>query len=120
MPMNCPVCSAPALPIDGACVFCHAPMADPQNPDELLEYLAEHIPLARAKRGHLNRGPVTELAIEAHGRTFRARVKDGALELAPAVDLPAWVDLLLTRLSDAATADHDLRRAVLRSGWALR
>jgi hypothetical protein len=36
------------------------------------------------------------------------------------VDLTAWVDLLLTKLSDAAAANHDLRRAVLRSGWALR
>lgn len=120
MALNCPVCSAPALSIDGACVFCHAPMAEPQNPDELLEYLAEHIPIARAKRGHLNRGPITELAIEAHGRTFRARVKNDDLELAPPVDLAAWVDLLLTKLSDAAAADHDVRRAVLRSGWALR
>lgn len=95
-------------------------MAERQDTDELLEYLAEHIPLARAKRGHMNRGPITELAIEAEGRTFRARIKNEDLELAPAVDLAAWVDLLLTRLSDLAAGDHDLRRAVLRSGWALR
>jgi hypothetical protein len=36
------------------------------------------------------------------------------------VDLTAWVDLLLTKLSDAAAVNPDLRRAVLRSGWALR
>jgi hypothetical protein len=36
------------------------------------------------------------------------------------VHLTAWVDLLLTKLSDAAAVDADLRRAVLRSGWALR
>jgi hypothetical protein len=47
-------------------------------------------------------------------------VRNEALELAPAVELAAWVDLLLTKLSDAAAIDHDLRRAVLRSGWALR
>jgi hypothetical protein len=40
--------------------------------------------------------------------------------MVPPVDLTAWVDLLLTKLSDAAAGNHDLRRAVLRSGWALR
>lgn len=118
--MNCPVCSAPALPIDDACVFCHAPLTERDEPAELLDYLAERIPIAHAKRGHLNRGPITEVAIDVGGRSFRARVKSDALELAPPVELAAWVDLLLTKLSDEAAADHDLRRAVLRSGWALR
>lgn len=118
--MNCPVCSAPALPIDDACVFCHAPLTERDQPLELLDYLVERLPIAHAKRGHLNRGPVTEVAIDIDGRSFRARVKSDALELAPSVELAAWVDLLLTKLSDAAAADHDLRRAVLRSGWALR
>lgn len=118
--MNCPVCSAPALPIDDACVFCHAPLSDRDEPSELLDYLAERLPIAHAKRGHLNRGPVTEVSIDVDGRSFRARVKSDELEVAPAVELAAWVDLLLTKLSDAAAADHELRRAVLRSGWALR
>ena len=90
------------------------------EPAELLEYLVERIPTARIKRGHLNRGPITELAIEAAGRTFRAHWKNSELVVEPPVRLTAWVDLLLTRLSDAAAADADLRRAVLRSGWALR
>jgi hypothetical protein len=38
----------------------------------------------------------------------------------PPVHITAWVDLLLNRLSDAAATDADLRRAYLRSGWALR
>jgi hypothetical protein len=118
--MNCTVCSAPALPIDDACVFCHAPLVEHDPPEELLDYIAERVPIAHARRGHLNRGPVTEVAIDVEGRTFRARVKSEGLELAPPVELSAWVDLLLTRLSDAAAGDHDLRRAVLRSGWALR
>ena len=118
--MNCPVCSAPALPIDDACVFCHAPLADRDEASELLEYLVERLPIAHAKRGHLNRGPVTELSIDVDGRSFRARVKSDAVEVAPAVELAAWVDLLLTKLSDAAAGDYELRRAVLRSGWALR
>src|SRR5438105_14068267 len=118
--MNCTVCSAPALPIVAACVFCHAPLVESDEPDELLDYLVERIPIAQVKRGHLNRGPITELAIDVDGRSFRARFKNEVLELAPAVELAAWVDLLLVKLSDASAGDHDLRRAVLRSGWALR
>jgi hypothetical protein len=118
--MNCPVCSAPALALEGACVFCHSPMGDDEDTSELLDYLIERVPLARAKHGHLNRGPITEVMIDVDGRTFRARVKDAALELSPAVRLSAWVDLLLTKLSDAAAHDADLRRSYLRSGWALR
>jgi len=108
------------LPIDEACVFCHAPLVERDEPLELLDYLVERLPIAHAKRGHLNRGPITEVLIDIDGRSFRARVRNEALELAPAVELSAWVDLLLTKLSDAAAIDHDLRRAVLRSGWALR
>src|SRR5213592_432952 len=118
--MNCTVCSAPALPIDDAYVSCHAHLAEHDQPDELLDYLVERLPIAQAKLGHLNRGPITELSIDVDGRSFRARVKNEVLELAPAVELAAWVDLLLTKLTDAAAGDHDLRRAVLRSGWALR
>ena len=101
-------------------MFCHAPLVERDEPLELLDYLVERLPIAHAKRGHLNRGPITELLIDIDGRSFRARVRNEALELAPAVELAAWVDLLLTKLSDAAAIDHDLRRAVLRSGWALR
>jgi len=101
-------------------VFCHAPLVERDEPLELLDYLVERLPIAHAKRGHLNRGPITEVLIDIDGRSFRARVRNEALELAPAVELAAWVDLLLTKLSDAAAIDHDLRRAVLRSGWALR
>jgi hypothetical protein len=108
------------LPIDDACVFCHAPLVERDEPVELLDYLVERIPMAQAKRGHLNRGPITELSIDVDGRSFRARVKNESLEVAPAVELAAWVDLLLTKLSDASAGNHDLRRAVLRSGWALR
>lgn len=95
-------------------------MGDEQDTSELLDYLAERIPIARSKRGHLNRGPITEVVVEVEGRTFRARTKNDALDLAPPVHLTAWVDLLIAKLSDAAAADADLRRAVLRSGWALR
>ena len=108
------------MPIDDACVFCHAPLVDRDESNALLDYLVERIPIAHAKRGHLNRGPITEVSIDFEGRSFRVRVKNETLEVAPPVELAAWVDLLLTKLSDVATGDHDLRRAVLRSGWALR
>ena len=118
--MNCAVCSAPALTLEGVCVFCHAPISGEDDTTELLDYLVERIPVAKVKRGHLNRGPITELVLDIAGRSFRARVKNEQLELLPPVHLTAWVDLLLTKLSDAAAVDPDLRRAVLRSGWALR
>jgi hypothetical protein len=119
--LSCSVCSAPALPLEGACVFCHAPISGDEDTSKLLDYLVERIPAsAKVKRGHLNRGPITELVLDIAGRSFRARVKNEQLELLPPVRLTAWVDLVLVKLSDAAAVDPDLRRAVLRSGWALR
>ena len=118
--MNCSICQAPALPLDGACVFCHAPIGDNEDATELIDYLAERIPIAKIKRGHMNRGPITELSFDVRGRTFRIYWKKEELEVQPPVHLTAWVDLLLTRLSDTAAVDADLRRAFLRSGWALR
>jgi hypothetical protein len=118
--VSCAVCAAPALPLDGVCVFCHAPLEKEDEPIELLDYLVERIPSAKVKRGHLNRGPITELVVELGGRTLRARWNKENLEVHPQVLLTAWLDLLLTRLSDAAAGDADMRRAVLRSGWALR
>lgn len=119
--MSCPVCAAPSFPLDGACVFCHAPLeGEEDDQSELLEYLVEHIPSAHVKRGPLNRGPLTEVAFEVGGRTFRARWRKDELDLQPAVALTAWIDLLLTRLSDGAAQDAGLRRSVLRAGWALR
>jgi len=117
---SCAICGAPALPLDGICVFCHAPLDKEDEPFELLDYLVERIPTAKVRRGHLNRGPISELTVEVGGRTFRARWDKETLEFQPPVLLTAWLDLLLSRLSDAAAADADLRRAVLRSGWALR
>jgi hypothetical protein len=90
------------------------------EPGELLDYLTEKIPRAHIKRGPLNRGPITEATFELGGRTFRARWKKEELDLEPPVSLTAWLDLLLTRLSDHAAHDAELRRSVLRAGWALR
>src|SRR4029077_3025409 len=46
--LTCPVCSAPALPLDGACIFCHAPMSEEEDTSELLEFLVARIPTAKA------------------------------------------------------------------------
>jgi hypothetical protein len=94
-------------------VLCHAPITEQEDTTELLDYLAERIPIARPKRGHINSGPITEVVIDVEGRSFRLRSKDGLLEFVPPVDLTGWVDLLLTKLSDAATVNPDVRRAVL-------
>src|SRR6266566_8179514 len=72
----CPVCSAPAFTLDGACVFCHAPLAEHGGEAELLEYLSERVPTAHVKRGAWNRGPITEAAFDVNGRTFLARWKN--------------------------------------------
>ena len=98
-------------------MFCHSPIGVEEDSEDLLDYLAEKIPIAKVKR---NRGRITDLSVDARGRTCRAYMKKERLELEPPVHLTAWVDLLLTRLSDAAAIDADLRRAYLRSGWALR
>ena len=117
----CPVCLAPAFPLDGACVFCHAPLsADEADTLDLLDYLVEHIPSAHVKRGALHRGPLTEVSFDTGGRTFRARLRKEEWDLEPPVSLTAWLDLLLTGISDNAAHDASLRRSVLRAGWALR
>jgi len=119
--MICPICDAPSLSLDGACVFCHAPLSgEDADTADLLDYLVEHIPSAHAKHGALHRGPLTEVAFDTGGKTFRARLRKEEWELEPPVSLTAWIDLLLTRLSDAAAHDAAMRRSVLRSGWALR
>jgi hypothetical protein len=95
-------------------------MTDEVDADDLLDYLAEKIPIAKTKRPHRNRGQIIEVTVDVGGRVFRLARKKETLEVQPPVHLTAWVDLLLTRLSDAAAGDANLRRAFLRSGWALR
>lgn len=112
---------APAFPLEGACVFCHSPLnGDEADTAELLDYLVEHIPTAQVKHGALHRGPLTEVSFDAGGKPFRARLHKEEWQLEPPVSLPAWIDLLLTRISDKAAHDAALRRSVLRAGWALR
>ena len=97
-----------------------APASSATRLAELLEYLAAKVPNAHVKRGHMNHGPITEISFEVAGRSYRAQWRKDELELQPPVELTAWIDLLLTRLSDNAMHDAGVRRSVLRAGWALR
>ena len=118
--MSCAVCSAPPLPLDGACVFCHSPLADGPDPAGLLDYLSARIPAARSRRGILRRGPVSDLRIEVAGTVYRGRMRRDAVELVPDLEPARWVEALLRELSRRAAREPALRSAMSRSGWALR
>lgn len=115
--MTCPVCSAPALPLRGACVFCRAPLAAGPDPAGLLDYLAARLPPARTRRGILRRGPVRSFQLVAGGRRFRGRLRSGQLVLEPAAPPAEWCEQMLSALRFEAAADHELRRSLSRSGW---
>jgi hypothetical protein len=120
--MSCEVCAAPALPVDGRCVFCHSPLdaAEPA-PAGLLDYLATRVPGAAVRRaGLLRRGRVTRFEVSAGGRRFRAGVTRTGLALTPQLPVAEWVDALLRQLSRVATRDVEVRARVSRAGWAPR
>ena len=118
--MNCPVCAAPALRFERACAFCGSPLETDSGGAGLLDYVAEHVPGAKSRRGLFGRGPVRRLRLVAGGETFSARLRKGELELEPDLPQAAWAHELVTRLAAQATADHELRHALARSGWTLR
>jgi hypothetical protein len=119
--MSCEVCSAPALEAAGGCVFCRSPLPrGVEETDGLLDYLAQRVPDATAKRGLFGRGGVRELRVEAAGQRFRARTRKDGLRLEPELEPAEWADRLLAALSRRAASDGDVRDAVSRSGWALR
>lgn len=115
--MSCHVCAAPALPLEGVCVFCRSPLLGAPETHSLLDYLAARLPAAAARRaGLFRRGPVVELRYEG----FRARVRRDGLQLTPQTSPTEWSDRLLRDLSRRAAGDPDVRRAMTRAGWALR
>jgi hypothetical protein len=117
----CEVCSAPAVPLDGACVFCRSPLDDGRaNASDLLDYVGERVSPARVRRGLFGRGPVRRFEVEAGGERFGARLRSAELTLRPDLELPLWVDRLLAALSRDAAADAGLRSAMTRAGWRLR
>jgi hypothetical protein len=118
---SCAVCGAP--PLARSCVFCHTPARAFSSPTVvgLLDYLASHLPHAHVQRaGLLGRGPVRRLQVHAGGEDFHARFRKGELALRPEGKPVDWANRLLAALSRDAAADPDVRRAVSRSGWALR
>ena len=119
--MICEVCSAPSLPLESACVFCRAPLEEQRaGGAELLDYLAERVASARARRGMFRRGPVRKLELEAGGERFSARFRNEQLNLRPELEPALWVDRLLAGLSRDAASDAGLRNAMTRAGWRLR
>ena len=118
--MSCLICSAPALPLEGACVFCRSPLAGEQQPAGLLDYLAARLPESRSRRGLLRRGKVREFRVEAAGTLFRARLRGDRIQLEPPLEPARWVEAMLAGLSRRATGDPELRAAISRSGWSLR
>ncbi len=118
---SCTVCGAP--PLARTCVFCHTHHRAYTAPTVvgLLDYLARHLPKAEAQRGgFLGRGSVRTFELHAGGETFAGRFRRGELELTPKFPPEAWTERLLVALSREAEGDADVRRAVSRSGWALR
>jgi hypothetical protein len=119
--MKCEICSAPALPLNGACVFCRSPLGSGSEPPELLAYLADRVPTAVVRRsGLFRRGPIREFRVNAGGKIFRARARKRGVEFVPRLPAGEWTDRLLQALSTAAAGDVELRTRVSRSGWALR
>lgn len=118
---SCTVCAAP--PLARTCVFCHTPQRAFTAPTVvgLLDYLARHLPQAEVQRGgFLGRGSVRRLELHVGGESFSGRFRHGELELSPLLAPAAWTERLLVALSREAAGDAEVRRAVSRSGWALR
>jgi hypothetical protein len=117
--MTCEVCQAPALQVEGACAFCHSPLAASGEGDGLLDYVAAHLPRARVRRNLIGRGPVLRIEVSAAGTLFKGRLRSDQLELIPEPEPARWSANLVLALARDAAADHELRKALSRSGWAL-
>jgi hypothetical protein len=117
----CEVCSAPALQLEDACVFCRSPLdVGGVASADLLEYLAPRVPGARSSRGLLRRRGITRLTMQASGESFSARIRAERVELRPDLEPELWVDRLLAALSRDAATKPEVRDAVSRAGWRLR
>ncbi len=81
--------------------------------------MAARAPGARARRNLLGRGPVRHLEVTAGGERYSGRLRKNGLELAPEADPALWAAGLVAALARAAGRDHEVRRALSRSGWAL-
>jgi hypothetical protein len=118
--MACAVCGAPPLPVRGTCVFCRSRLEEGADADGLLDYLAGRLPGAEARRGVLGSGAVSDVRVVAAGRSYRARLRRGALELQPAGEAAEWVERLLADLTRDAAGDRAVRSALAAAGWDWR
>lgn len=119
--MICPTCNAPAVVLDGRCVFCRTPVPESHAPAELLDYLEARLPVARTRRfGIVRKRGVRELDVAVEGEEFKARIERSRLVLTPDLTPARWIDRLLAALSRAAAGDAELRAALTKAGWALR
>jgi hypothetical protein len=118
--MACTVCGAPPLPVGGRCVFCRSSLDEGADAGGLLDYLAGRLPSADARRGVLGSGAVSDVRVVASGRSYRARLRRGALELEPAGEPAEWVERLLADLTLDAAGDRAVRSALAAAGWDWR
>lgn len=114
----CPVCDAPALPVDGACVFCGSPLHERSNLADLPEYVASRLPAAVVTRGGLlHRGPIQRVEVTLGETTFRLELHGGWLVFSPDVPAEQWAARMVRALGEAATDDSGLRATLSRAGW---
>jgi hypothetical protein len=115
----CAVCAAPALPVDGTCVFCRSPLHERGDPAGLLEYVARRLPGADVTRaGLLHRGPVQKVEFTLDGTAFRVQARNEALEFAPELSPERWSALVVRAVGEAAFENAELRGLLSRAGWS--
>ena len=117
--VTCAVCAAPALPVDGVCVFCGSPVGDRGDPAGLLEYVASRLPGADVTRaGLLHRGPVQKVDFRLDGTTYRLQVRNEALEFTPDLSPERWAARVVRAVGEAAYDNPELRGLLSRAGWS--
>lgn len=117
--VSCAVCAAPALPVDGRCVFCGSPLQERGDPAGLLAYVASRLPGADVTRaGLLHRGPVQKVEFTLDGTDFRVQARSEALEFTPDASPERWAARVVRAVGEAAFDNADLRALLSRSGWS--
>ncbi len=117
--VDCAVCGAPALPVNGVCVFCGSPLQERGDPAGLLEYVARRLPGAVVSRGGLlHRGPVHKVEFTLDGTAFRVQTRNNALEFVPELSPERWAARVVRAVGEAAFDNAELRRLLSRAGWS--
>lgn len=115
----CAVCHAPALPVDGTCVFCRSPLEERGDLLGLVEYVADRLPGASVSRaGLLRRGPVQSVSFTLGDANFRVQVRNGWLVFTPDVAPERWAASVVQAVGEAAADNAELRAILSRAGWA--